>query len=71
MREVLNTLHSFSLLLESSPGSNRTLIVMQNNAFFHLLSTSHFGTGTSGGNTQRAEQTRTTQSAGNKHGAQQ
>ena len=28
-------------------------------------------TGTSGGNTQRAEQTRTTQSAGNKHGAQQ
>ena len=26
---------------------------------------------TSGGNTQRAEQTRTTQSAGNKHGAQQ
>ena len=25
----------------------------------------------SGGNTQRAEQTRTTQSAGNKHGAQQ
>ena len=29
------------------------------------------GTGTSGGNTQRAEQTRTMQSAGNKHGAQQ
>ena len=28
-------------------------------------------TGTSGGDTQRAEQTRTTQSAGNKHGAQQ
>ena len=28
-------------------------------------------TGTSGGNSQRAEQTRTTQSAGNKHGAQQ
>ena len=28
-------------------------------------------TGTSGGNTQTAEQTRTTQSAGNKHGAQQ
>ena len=28
-------------------------------------------TGTPGGNTQRAEQTRTTQSAGNKHGAQQ
>src|SRR5574337_605453 len=27
-------------------------------------------TGTSGGDTQRAEQTRTTQSAGNKHGAQ-
>ena len=27
-------------------------------------------TGTSGGNTQRAEQTQTTQSAGNKHGAQ-
>ena len=27
--------------------------------------------GTSGGDTQRAEQTRTTQSAGNKHGAQQ
>ena len=28
-------------------------------------------TGTSGGDTQKAEQTRTTQSAGNKHGAQQ